>query len=266
MTPGREAELLKKLEQRKFERLEKDSETFKLMEMVFDHSTLLTLYKLVNRGVMDIFYGVVSTGKEANIFCALDKNGNFVAVKIYRIATTDFKTKYRYVAADPRFHRIPKDERGIVFMWASREYKNLQRAHDAGVPVPAPIDYEKNILVMEFIGENGVPYPKMKDVPPKAPKKVFKQLCESLDILYNRAGLVHSDFSEYNVLLTPDPVIIDFSMATDIRNPMADHLLMRDIQNLVRYFKKTGIAVPEPIEIFNEIKSGRKSTPKLNLN
>ncbi|MFN4133269.1 MAG: serine protein kinase RIO [Candidatus Hadarchaeales archaeon] len=247
-------ELLKKLEQRKFERLEKDSETFKLMEMVFDHSTLLTLYKMINRGVMDIFYGVVSTGKEANIFCALDKDGNFVAAKIYRIATTDFKTKYRYLAADPRFHRTPRDERGIVFTWVSREYKNLQKAHQAGVPVPTPIDHEKNVLVMEFMGENGIPYPKMKDVKPKTPKKVFKQLCESLSTLYNGAGLVHSDLSEYNILLTPDPVLIDFSMGTDIRNPMADHFLMRDIQNLIRYFKKIGISVPEPVEIFNEIK------------
>lgn len=250
----REAELLKKLEQRKFERLEKDSETFKLMEMVFDHSTLLTIYRMINRGIMDIFYGVVSTGKEANIFCARDENGDFVAVKVYKTATADFKNKYRYLAADPRFHRISRDERGIIFAWASREFKNLQKAHQAGVPVPVPIDQEKNVLVMEFIGEAGIPYPRMKDEAPRTPKKVFKQLCESVSTLYQKAELVHSDLSEYNVLLTPDPVLIDLSMATDIRNPMADEFLSRDIQNLVRYFKKIGVEVPAPAELLKKIK------------
>ncbi len=89
--------LLSKLERRKPERLEKDSETYKIMASVFDSSTLLTLYHMINRGVFDVFYGVVSTGKEANIFCALDKQGNYVATKIYRIATSNFKNMYRYL-------------------------------------------------------------------------------------------------------------------------------------------------------------------------
>ena len=84
--------VLNRLERRKVERLEKDSEIYKIMSSVFDSSTLLTLYHLVNRGVIDVFYGVVSTGKEANIFCGIDKKGNFVAVKIYRIVRTEKKT------------------------------------------------------------------------------------------------------------------------------------------------------------------------------
>ena len=76
---------MRKLDRHKHERLEKDSETYKIMASVFDSSTLLTLYHMINRGVFDIFYGAVSTGKEANIFCSLDRDGNYVAVKIYRI-------------------------------------------------------------------------------------------------------------------------------------------------------------------------------------
>lgn len=247
--------LLNKLERHKLERLEKDSETYKIMERVFDSSTLLTLYHMINRGIFDIFFGVVSTGKEANIFCALDKQGNYVAVKIYRIATSNFKNMHRYLVGDPRFRRVPGDRRGIIHSWASREFKNLQRAHEAGVPAPKPIDCEKNVLAMEFIGDEGVPYPRMKDVAPRAPKRVFEELFQAVKVLYQKAELVHSDLSEYNVLLTPGPVLIDFSMGTDIRNPMGDELLMRDLERLVRYFRKLEVKTPEPIDLFSDIKS-----------
>ncbi|KUO42599.1 MAG: hypothetical protein APZ16_02105 [Candidatus Hadarchaeum yellowstonense] len=245
--------ILKKLDRRKVERLEKDSEIYKIMARVFDTSTLLTIYRLINRGVFDVFYGIISAGKEANIYCALDKNGNYVAAKIYRIATSDFKNMRHYLVGDTRFKRVPEDRRGVVYTWTSREFKNLQQAYEAGVPVPRPIDHEKNVLAMEFIGEGGVPYPLMKDVKPEDPKKTFDALIEAVEKLYRDAGLVHSDLSEYNVMLTPDPVLIDFSMGTDIKNQMAEQLLMRDIQNLVRYFRKLGLKTPEPAEIFAEI-------------
>ncbi len=246
--------LLRKLERRRPERLEKDSETYKIMASVFDSSTLLTLYHMVNQGIFDIFYGVVSTGKEANIFCALDKQGNYIATKIYRIATSNFKNMYRYIAGDPRFRRVQRERRRIIYAWVSREFKNLQRAHEAGVAVPKPIGYEKNVLAMEFVGEAGVPYPLMKDVPPKTPQLVFESLFEAIKNLYRKAELVHADFSEYNVMLTPEPLLIDFSMATDIANPMSDELLMRDLSQLVRYFRKLGLKIPEPIKLFSDIK------------
>jgi RIO kinase 1 len=253
--------LLRRLERRKQERLEKDSETYKIMASVFDQSTLITLYHLINRGIFDVFYGVVSVGKEANIFCALDKRGNYVAVKMYRIATSDFRNMHRYLAGDPRFRRVPKERRRVVFSWASREFKNLQRAHEAGVAVPKPLDQEKNVLAMEFIGEDGIPYPRMKDVRPEDPTRAFKILLRSTKLLYKEAGLIHSDLSEYNVLLTPDPVLIDFSMGTELGNPMSHGLLRRDLENLVRYFRKLGVPVPGVQELMREI-VGEPENPK----
>ncbi len=249
--------ILTKLDRKKVERLEKDSEIYKIMSSVFDSSTLLTLYRLINRGVFDVFYGTVSSGKEANVYCALDRKGNYVAAKIYRIATSDFRNMRRYLVGDTRFSRIPEDQREVIYTWASREFKNLKQAHDAGIQVPRPIDCEKNVLAMEFVGEEGVPYPLMKDAKPQAPRRTFDKLIDSVKTLYKEAKLVHSDLSEYNVMLTPDPILIDFSMGTDTRNPMADEMLMRDITNLVRYFRKLRLETPEPSEIFSDI-TGRK--------
>jgi len=246
--------LLRKLERRKLKRLEKDSETYKIMADVFDSSTLMTLYHMINRGIFDELHGVVSTGKEANIFCALDKQGNYLAIKVYRIATSDFKTMYRYLVGDPRFRTFRRERRNIIYTWVSREFKNLQRAHEANIPAPKPIDRENNVLAMEFIGEEGLPYPRMKDSPPKNPKTIFKELLKAVEALYSKGKLVHADLSEYNVLVRPDPVLIDFSMATDIKNPMSDELLLRDLGNLVNYFHKLKVKTPEPIELFTKIK------------
>ena len=248
--------ILRRHELRKPERLEKDSETYKIMSRVFDRSTLLTLYHMINRGVIDLFHGVVSTGKEANIFRALDGEGNYVAVKIYRIATSDFKNMYSYLVGDPRFSGVHRDRRQIVYAWAMREFKNLQRACEAGVAAPRPLARERNVLAMEFIGEGGIPYPRMKDLPPRAPKRVFGKLLEHVKSLYHEAKLIHTDLSEYNVLLTPEPVLIDFSLATDIRNPKSDELLMRDLSNLVGYFRRFGLKLPEPADLFTDIKGG----------
>lgn len=244
--------LLRKL---KRGRLEKGSEAYKIMAEVFDRSTLFTLYRLANRGLFDELCGAVSTGKEANIFFARDREGNPRAIKIYRIATSDFRTMWRYLAGDPRFRRFRRERRHIVYIWATREFKNLQRAHDAGVAVPEPLDVKKNVLVMEFVGEEEVPYPRMKDCPPKNPGAMFEELFKTVKVLYDKAELVHSDLSEYNVLVTPKPVLIDFSMATDIANPMADEWLRRDLQNLVSYFRKLGVHTPEPEQMFQEVKS-----------
>lgn len=250
--------LLRKLERRKLERLEKDSEFYKIMAGVFDTSTLLTLYHLIHRGAFEALEGAISTGKEANIFRALDEGGDYVAVKIYRIATSDFKTMYRYLAGDPRFRTFRRERRSIIYTWTSREFKNLQRAHEAGVSAPKPIDFERNVLVMEFVGERGVPYPRMKDVAPEDPSSAFKHILKNIELLYQKGELIHADLSEYNVLLGPKPVLIDFSMATDVRNPMADELLLRDLNNLTSYFRRMGINTPEPLELFLRVKGVKK--------
>jgi len=246
-------EFLRKLEKRKLERLEKDSELQKILDRVFDSSTLLSIYDLLKKGVIDRFHGVVSTGKEADVFCAVDSSGQYLAVKIYRIATADFKRKFEYICADPRFHGIRRDRRAVIYAWVTREFKNLQRAQEAGAPAPRPVAFSRNLLVMEFIGENGIPYPKMSDQPPEDPRSAFEIIVDGMEKLYKVGKLVHSDLSEYNILITPDPVFIDFSMGTDISNPASEGLLRRDIEKVLNYFRRFKIALPTVDELFHRI-------------
>ena len=65
--------------------------TSKSQKDVFDDVTLLALYKLVHKKWLSVIGGLISTGKEANVFYG-ERNGVGVAIKIYRIRTANFTT------------------------------------------------------------------------------------------------------------------------------------------------------------------------------
>lgn len=219
----------------------KRSEDRQVIESVFDTKTLLTLYHMFNKGILSEVNGVISTGKEANVYWAVQPDGTDVAVKIYRISTFNFKRITVYLEGDPRFSRIPKSRSGLITAWASKEFKNLQRAQNAGVRVPQPIHVQRNLLVMEFIGEEGLPAPTMHQHDPEKPEPTRKAILKAISTLYHDAQLVHADLSEYNIMLWDGPVIIDISQAVVLDHPHSEMFFERDIRNILAFFKNFDI-------------------------
>ena len=225
------------------EKRRKDNSERKTGNEVFDKITLETLYKLANQGYMDILNGAISTGKEANVLTGITDEEKFVAVKIYRIATSDFKKMDYYLKGDPRFNVKTKNKRKIIYSWVTKEFKNLTRLHNAGVTVPEPITSSNNVLLIEFIGdEDGNPAQPVKNQPPQDPEEFWNKLLVQLKIFVNDAKLVHGDLSNYNILnLNEEPVIIDVSQSVVLDNPISKELLERDINTLVREYTKLGV-------------------------
>ena len=213
-----------------------DKET---LEEVFDGRTLTTVMHLLNRGRLRELQGTLKSGKESRIYRGIDMKGGDVAVKIYLTSSAIFRQgRLKYIRGDPRFKDIPHDTRSLIDQWASKEFKNLQLAKEAGLAVPTPIYVEKNVLLMEFIGKNGVPAPHLREVPLQAASSWYDKIVEMVKDLYDKAKLVHGDLSEYNILV-PDgyPMLIDFAQAVTIEHPEAREFLSRDIDNLNNYFK-----------------------------
>lgn len=233
----------------KEKRLEKDPEIFRIKSEVFDHSTLMALYTLQNRGYLDSVESIVSTGKEANIFYGLrEKRG--VAIKIFRTATSSFRNIKEYIISDPRFKGITYNRMKLTYAWTRREFKNLMKVYKK-VKVPKPITVEKNVLLMQFLGKKGVPYPRMKDVGPKDPEKDFLEIITRIKTMYD-LGIVHSDLSEYNILVNREMYFIDFSQGTVLEDPNALRFLDRDIKNIIRYFSNY-LETPSFEEIYKKI-------------
>ena len=230
----------------------KDDADKRVGSEVFDKITLETLYKLANQGYLQILNGAISTGKEANVFKGIDDNGYFVAVKIYRVTTSDFKKMQDYIQGDPRFKVNTNNKRQVINTWVNKEFRNLKRAYEYGVRVPKPIVAKNNILIMEFIGdEEGNPASLLKNANISNPQNVVEKIIKFVKILYKDAKLVHGDLSGFNILIKDDqPVIIDISQGVVVDHPIAEELLNRDIVNLLKDFKKLGIEISE-----DEIKS-----------
>jgi len=225
------------------EKRKKDNSERKTGNEIFDKITLETLYKLANQGHIDVLNGAISTGKEANVLTGITDDEKFVAVKIYRIATSDFKKMDYYLKGDPRFNVKTKNKRKIIYSWVTKEFKNLTRLYNAGVNVPEPITSANNVLLIEFIGdEDGNPAQPVKNQPPENPKEFWNQLLVQLKLFVNEAKLVHGDLSNYNILnLNEKPVIIDVSQSVVLDNPISKELLERDINTLVREYSKLGV-------------------------
>ncbi|WXG42954.1 MAG: serine protein kinase RIO [Promethearchaeati archaeon SRVP18_Atabeyarchaeia-1] len=231
----------------------KRSEDLKTIEGVIDQSTMLALYSLMNKNIIKVIHGVVATGKESNVYWAQDGAGKSAALKIYRTSTADFRRMREYVMGDPRFERIKRGTRSLIFTWAEKEFKNLMIAQEAGVRVPRPIAVEKNVLVMEFIGKEGTPAPRMKDKPPSNPSATFKKILRYVDLLYKKGKIVHADLSEYNVLMWKGPVIIDVSQAVHTSHPASKEYLQRDLRNTIKYFTSLGVSTKSIPLIYEDI-------------
>ena len=242
--------------------LRKDISTERMvLEEVFDKSTLMTVYKFLNRGVIDEIHGVVEAGKEARIYWGKDRSGKELAVKIFLTVAAEFKKgKLQYIEGDPRFKRVKRDTRSLVFAWAIKEFKNLHLAQRVKVKVPKPIAVEKNVLVMQFIGKNGLPAPRLKELPPKDPEYIYNKLLEYIGKLYCKAELVHGDISEYNVMVwRRKPVLFDMAQAVLVSHPLSKSFLLRDLKNLRRYFKKFGVQVLSVEDMYEKVVNYGKS-------
>lgn len=133
--------------------------------------------------------------------------------------------------------------RKMVKVWAEKEMRNYRRIHAAGIPCPTPIFLKAHILLMEFLGTNGWPSPRLKDavLSEKHMREAYVQTILIMRHLYQRCKLVHGDFSEYNLLWHKNQIyVIDVSQSVETDHPSAIDFLRKDAANVNDYFDKVG--------------------------
>ncbi|MDD2644093.1 MAG: serine protein kinase RIO [Methanobacteriaceae archaeon] len=238
-----DAELQKLISEKRI----KDDDDKKVASEVFDDKTLKTLYKLANQNYLDILNGAISTGKEANVLKGIKDDGSIIAVKIYRITTSDFKKMHYYIDGDPRFNVKSTNKRQLIKAWVNKEYRNLNRLYENGVNVPKPIVALDNVLLLEFIGnDQGEPAKTARYDPPEDPTDFYERLLLEMDRFINKSNLIHGDLSTFNIMnFNQNPVIIDVSQSVVRDHPIAKELLLRDIKNISTEFNKLGVQTSE---------------------
>jgi len=207
---------------------------------------------LIKSKVISYINGTIKAGKESVVFWAVDDAGKDIALKVYLVSTSNFKKRAQYILGDPRFSRIKKGTRNLVNLWAKKEFTNLNRCFDCGLPVVRPIHVSKNVLVMEFVGNNGIPAKTLVET--EINEKDYQSAISIIERLYKDAKLIHADFSEYNIFKTDKGLILfDLGSAVVRQHPNAEKFLKRDINNISNFFAKRGLTVPNPSDVIVKV-------------
>ena len=220
----------------------KYKEIWKAYNKVFDITTLNVLEELKEDRFISEDLSIISEGKEAVVCRSKDK-----AIKIYKVLNISYKSQVKYLEADPRIRSFPRTKVGIIYTWVKKEFKNLRRMFKSLVTVPIPYVYKKNILVMSFIGDEK-PAPLLHYIIDKIEdkEKIFFDIVEEYRKIYNKAKLVHGDFSDFNLLYYKGKVyVIDVSQAIPIYSPAARDYLEKDIKNILYIGERLGVDITE---------------------
>jgi RIO kinase 1 len=180
------------------------------------------LDKLISNKKIDKMHGCVSTGKEANVYLAEGRCKDFstlemlnedepkleFAIKIFKTSILIFKDRERYVSGEFRFRsgHCKGNPRKMVKQWAEKEVRNLKRICQSGkIKAPWPYYLKNNVIAMQFIGDDGVAAPRLKDAVIGSEDKneiahLYEECIMMMRHLYQECKLVHGDLSEYNLL------------------------------------------------------------------
>jgi len=226
------------------------------VEQVMDPRTRMILFKLLNRGFISEVDGCISTGKEANVYHCTNSEGKSRAIKIYKTSILVFKDRDKYVSGEFRFRQGygRKNPRKMVRTWAEKEMRNLSRIHKAGIACPEPILLRDHVLLMEFLGVDGWPAPRLKDkdISESKARELYRDIVLTTRKMFHECKLVHGDLSEFNLLYHEGRAyFIDVSQSVEHDHPHALEFLRKDLVNVNEFFRRKGVAVLGLKELFD---------------
>jgi len=192
----------------------------------------LAINALVKSNVLEAFGKSLGVGKEADVYDALNPKGERIAVKFHRLGRISFRQTVRK-------RSYTTEHTGWLFQSraaAEKEFQALNLVFPKGVAVPEPISQNRHVIAMGMI--EGAELARWIELP--KPENILKEVLRNVRKAYLKAGVIHADLSEYNVILKPNMhiLIIDWPQYITKGHPNAQQLLMRDIKNILQYFKR----------------------------
>jgi RIO-like serine/threonine protein kinase fused to N-terminal HTH domain len=225
----------------------------KMYRLTYLGYDMLAIRSLAKANVLEAIGDKIGVGKESEIYLGLAPEGLQVAVKFIRIGKTSFRQTMRvreWARDKPQTSWYEQSK-----IAAEREFIAIKELTSYKAHVPNPIGYNRHVVVTEFI--EGVELYRRPSL--ENPGKVLSEILFTLTIAYHRAGIIHGDLSEYNILIRKSdekPFIIDWPQYVYREDPSARDLLKRDVFYIVKFFNKVYGTSLEPESVFNTIIMG----------
>ncbi len=195
---------------------------------------LLALHALVEKNIISQLGPSIGMGKESDVYSCMDDEKNIYALKIYRIGRTSFKNI-------KRLRNILGERTHYSWLYVNRlaahkEYEALKKIYELNLDTPKPIGINRHIIVMEYLRGKELYYYKSID----DPEYIFNEIIDQVRIIYQKAGLIHGDLGEFNIVMDEEGriLIIDWLQSVPSTHPNAISILQRDIENICNYFEK----------------------------
>ncbi len=184
----------------------------------------------------EIIFGIgnpLGIGKESDVVEAISDLDQDRAIKFFRIGRISFTDTKRKRSIEKR-----KDIHNWLLInieAAKREYDFLVRLKNTKMNITTPYFRSMHSIVMYRI--NGIRLVDYKHL--QNPKDILNKTFEQIKIAY-KENIINGDLSEYNIILDENNEIwiIDWPQAVTLDHPNSEFLIKRDIQNVMRFFKR----------------------------
>ncbi|CAD8213063.1 unnamed protein product [Paramecium octaurelia] len=203
---------------------------YRLTYLGYDFLALSAFYK---RGTIVQVLSKVGVGKESDIYKCINSDGNFVILKLARLGRTSFRTiknKRDYIKNRTQYNWLYLSRLASI-----KEFAYMEACYKNGFPTPKPYDWNRHAIVMSFIdGYTLCSIQELGDV-----DGVFVQ-CINLIEKFASHGLIHSDFNEFNLMITEQQkiIVIDFPQMVSTQHLNADFYFQRDLDCINIFFQR----------------------------
>lgn len=185
---------------------------------------------LSNRNIITAIGPQIGIGKEAEVYLAHDSLEQDKIIKLFRLGRSSFKQIKR-----------KRDVNTGTNSWlllnietAKKEYDILTYLKDSSTSFPSPLYRSFHCIVMEPIYGSRLSDIENLDYP----ELVLEKIISNMTIAY-RKGYINGDLNEYNILVNGDNIfILDWPQAVRVDTTNADVVLMRDVNNIVKFFSR----------------------------
>jgi RIO kinase 2 len=164
---------------------------------------ILALHQCKVRGIVAALGHQIGTGKESDIYLAVDPAGHQLVLKFHRLGRTSFRNvrkKRDYVSKAAHVQQQAHSWLFLSRLSAVKEFSFLKALNHVGYPTPIPLGHNRHIVAMSLV--RGMPlyqiFPHQLSVAQAA--SMYTQSV-ALATRLARHGLVHCDLNEFNLLV-----------------------------------------------------------------